>query len=392
MEVQDERAIGSSGRSFRRRGIFILMIGVLALMLGLGGTYYSWALQKYTITPGGEASVAAPAPAPAAESQGHGQAAPTQAPHAAVAPPATSSVPGEAGQVPPGHPPAGTTQAPAAAHEPAAGHAAPAGAHDAAAGAHGGGHGPTLPEISPVPGVTFVETMINLMEHELHGRFWGWRPNDIVVGQFTDNMNNYQLGVLEAIRFTTGRLKDSLTRMGDADTYDPDLEKALHLFMNSATSFWFPSAESCYGEAVDLLKAFVEKLKTGKRSFYYRKDNLVSLISSYKDLLGNVNKSLVDGSVSYWKSDDYFYYAKGIAHVYYEILRVVRVGYQPQLASTLYGIDIIDTMLHELSRTEEMDPWLVLNADLDSFFANHRANLNGPLSEVAHLMVVTSQL
>jgi len=301
-------------------------------------------------------------------------------------------VPGEAGQVPPGHPPAGTTQVPAPAHEPAAGHAAPAGAHDAAAGAHGGGHGPALPEISPIPGVTFVETMINLMDHELHGRFWGWRPNDIVIGQFTDNMNNYQLGVLEAIRFTTGRLKDSLTRMGDADTYDPDLEKALHLFMNSATSFWFPSAESCYGEAIDHLKAFVEKLKTGKRSFYYRKDNLVSLISSYKDLLGNVNKSLVDGSVGWWKSDEYFYYAKGVAHVYYEILRVVRVGYQPQLASTLYGIDIMDTILHELSRVEEMSPWIVLNANLDGWFANHRANLNAPLSEVAHLMVVMSQL
>ncbi len=154
--------------------------------------------------------------------------------------------------------------------------------------------------------------MINLMNHELHGRVLGWRPNDLIIGRFTDNINNYQLGVLEAIRFTTGRLKDSLTRMGDADTYDPDLEKALHLFMNSATSFWFPSAESCYEEAVDHLKTFVEKLKTGKRSFYYRKDNLVSLISSYKDLLGNVNKSLVDGTVSWWKSDDYFYYAKGL--------------------------------------------------------------------------------
>ena len=89
--------------------------------------------------------------------------------------------------------------------------------------------------------------MINLMNHELHGRVLGWRPNDIIIGRFTDNINNYQLGVLEAIRFTTGRLKDTLTRMGDADTYDPDLEKALHLFMNSASSFWFPSAESCYG-------------------------------------------------------------------------------------------------------------------------------------------------
>ena len=380
MEVQVERAIHRSGRSFRRRAVFIGVIGAL-LLLGLSGAPNSWALQKYTIAPGESAGVAPsgaqPTTAQPAGDAGHGPAAPAPAPHGAAVPPATSSVPGTAG-----HSPA------APAHEPAVGHAAPAGAHGAAAGAHG----PSLPEISPIPGVTFVETMINLLDQELHGRVLGWRPNDIVMGRLTDNINNYQLGVLEAIRFTTVRLKDSLTRMGDADTYDPDLEKALHLLMNSATSFWFPSAENSYGEAVDCLKAFVQKLKTGKRSFYYRKDNLVALIANYRDLLGNVNKSLVDGSVSWWSSDDYFYYAKGIAHVYYEILRVVRVGYQPQLATTLYGIDIIDTMLHELGRVEHMDPWIVLNADLDSFFANHRADINAPLSEVAHLMVVMSQL
>lgn len=234
--------------------------------------------------------------------------------------------------------------------------------------------------------------MIKLMDYELHGRFLGWRPNDLIVGQFTDNINNYQLGVLEALRFTTIRLKDSLTRMGDADTYDPDLEQALNLLMNSATKFWFPSAESSYGEAVDHLKAFVEKLKTGKRSFYYRRDNLVLLLSSYKDLLGNVNKTLVASDVSWFKTDDYFYYAKGVGHVYYEILRVARVGYKNQLASTMYGIDMMDEVLHELSRVEKIEPWLVLDADLGGFFANHRANLNAPFSEAAHLLGVLSQL
>ncbi len=62
MEVQDERARDCNGRSFRRRGIFILVIGVLALMLGLGGTcYYSWALQKYTIAPGERQGLPSPA-------------------------------------------------------------------------------------------------------------------------------------------------------------------------------------------------------------------------------------------------------------------------------------------------------------------------------------------
>ncbi|MGQ9750232.1 DUF2333 family protein [Desulfosoma sp.] len=257
-------------------------------------------------------------------------------------------------------------------------------------------HRVVLPQISPTPGVTFVETMIGLMEHELKGRFLGWRPNDLILGRFTDNINNYQLGVLEAMRFTTLRLKDSLTRMGEADTYDRDLEDALNLFMNKATLFWFPSAETSYGEAVEHLKKFLEKLKTGRRSFYYRVDNLLSLLKTYGDLLGNVNKSLIidrypDGRpVSWFAVDDYFYYAKGVGHVMYEILKVCRVGFYEQLV-TLDAVDIMDEILHELHRAEQMDPWIVLDGDLDGFLANHRANLNAPFSEVAHLITIVSR-
>lgn len=278
---------------------------------------------------------------------------------------------------------------------PAAEHGVPAAEHAGEAAGHGE-HGVVLPEISPIAGVTFVETAIALMEFELHGRFLGWRPNDLVIGRFTDNINYFQLGVLEAMRFTTLRLKDSLTRMGEADTYDPDLEDALNLFMNKATLFWFPSAETSYAEAVEHLKTFLTKLKSGRRSFYYRTDNLLALISSYGDLLGNVNKSLAvqtkaDGTlISWFESDDYFYYAKGVAHVLYEILKVVRVGYKDQLI-TIDAIDILDEILHELHNAEAMDPWIILNTDLGGFFANHRANLNAPLSEVAHLMMVMSR-
>lgn len=390
MEVRRERALGHGARPWkRRRSIEFGLIVVLALVLGLSGGYQCWGLQRHTLAPG-DTSVAAPS----AEAT---SAAATPSPAGAPVPhsPATAATPAPLHEPPK----AAGTHAPAPALPPPVGmdqtHAPP-GAHDAgghgAAEGHGEAHGPALPEISPIPGVTFVETMISLMEHELKGRFLGWRPNDIIIGKFTDNINNYQLGVLEALRFTMLRLKDSLTRMGDADTYDPDLEKAQHLLMNSATLFWFPSAENSYQEAVDHLKSFLNKLKTGKRSFYYRKDNLVALINSYRDLLGNVNRYLIVGGISWFQADDYFYYAKGVAHVYYEILRVVRVGFQPQLATTLYGIDIMDEMLHELHTAEQIDPWIILDSNLGGFFANHRANLNAPLSEVAHLMVVMGQL
>ncbi len=365
------RMPGARFRVLRFSAIIILLVAGAAV-------HESWALQRHSLLPerSGQQQVSPGAPAasdPAAQGAAQGE---------------------HAGQQPQGPPPgAAATGEPHGTAAPAPGHAvepSPEAPHAEAAHDAHDAHGPALPEISPTPGVTFVETMIKLMDYELNGRFLGWRPNDIIVGRFTDNVNHYQLGVLEAIRFTTLRLKDSLTRMGDADTYDPDLELAVNLLMNRATLFWFPSAETSYNEAIQHLKAFVEKLKGGKRTFYYRVDSLKLLLASYKDLLGNVNRSLIVSPVSMFKTDDYFYYAKGIAHVYYEILKVVRVGYEKQLASTMNGLEMMDEILHELHRVEETNPWLILDSDLDGFFANHRANLNAPLSEVTHLLGILS--
>jgi len=266
-------------------------------------------------------------------------------------------------------------------------------AHAPEAAARGEAHGEDrveLPEISSIPGVTFVDTLIKLMDYELHGRMLGWRPNGIMICRLTDNVNNYQLGVLEAVRFTTLRLKDSLTRLGEADTYDPDMEQAVNEFMINAASWWFPSAESSYSQAIEHLKKFKTKLEKGQRSFYYRRDTLVALLSTYKDQIGNVNRTLVM-PVGWGKSDAHFYYAKGVAHVYYEILRVCRVGFKNQLA-TMHAADIMDEVLHELLIAEKIDPWIVLDFGFSGFFANHRANLNAPLSEAAHLLAVLSVL
>jgi hypothetical protein len=372
---------------------WLLIIVFCCLMVGLSAPR-GWALQRHTL-PGQQSKAelrSGAAEAPTTPEQTTSQPTP-----GLTSPQGIETGPGPA----PG---------PGQAHGPATAPAVqlPGEKHEALPATKDGGHGPEaekglhaehgvkLPEISPIPGVTFVETMIKLMNYELHGRFLGWRPNDLIIGRFTDDINNYQLGVLEAVRFTTFRLKDSLTRMGDADAYDRDLESALNLFMNRATLLYFPSAESSYDEAIDHLKKFLNKLETGQRNFYYRVDNLLSLIAVCKDLLGNVNRSLVmanhaDGTPVRWtENDDYFFYAKGVAHVLYEILKVVRVGFKAPL-DTLRANEIMDEVIHELHRVELMDPWIILNSDLDGFMANHRANLNAPLSEVAHLLTVMSQ-
>ena len=283
-----------------------------------------------------------------------------------------------------------THAAPAAHGDEQSEHAAAdhgAGGHDE----HGGHHGPALPEISPIPGVTFVEVLINLMDNELNGRLFGWRPNDITVGQITDDVNEFQLGVLEAVRHATRLLKEDLSRLGEADAYDRDLEAALNLLMNKATLFWFPSAENSYNEALDHLRNFKRKLETGERSFFYRTDSVKKICAIFEDFLGNVNKDLIRSGVSWFKVDNSFYYAKGASHVIYELMRVVRVGFEYQL-QVMDAADFLDVILHELYVVENLHPWIILDGALDGWVANHRANLNAPLSEATHLFGIVSRL
>ena len=247
------------------------------------------------------------------------------------------------------------------------------------------------PISSEIAGVAFTEKLIELLNYELNERFWGWRPNDLLVGRLTDNVNEFQLGTLEAVRYTAIKLKESLTRFGDADAYDPHLVEAVNLLMNRADQFWFPSTESQYKEAVKELQGFLENLKQGKSRFYYRTDNLLSLIASYKDLLGNCHENLVketepDGSrVSYFRADNYFYYSQGVTHVMYEILKTVRVGFVAQL-QTIDAVALMDKIVEDLKRASECTPWLITNSRDDDILANHRYNLAASISSALHNM------
>ena len=247
------------------------------------------------------------------------------------------------------------------------------------------------PAPSEIAGVAFTEKLTELLDYELNGRFWGWRPNDLLIGRFTDNVNEFQLGALEAIRYTAIKLKENLTRFGDADSYDPHLVEAVNLLMNRADQFWFPSTESQYKEALKKLQEFLGDLKQGKSRFYYRTDNLLSLVASYKDLLGNCHENLVketepDGSrVSYFKADNYFYYSQGVAHVIYEILKTVRVGFVEQL-QTIDAVALMDKIVENLKRASECAPWLITNSLDDGILANHRYNLAASISGAVHNM------
>jgi hypothetical protein len=244
------------------------------------------------------------------------------------------------------------------------------------------------PPLAPVtsdrrPGIATTEAIIEVLEYELRGRWWGWRPNDLI--QITDNVQNYQLGVLEVSRRSVVALSERMSRTGSTALYDPNLEMAMNWIMVKAESFWFPSAESKYKETITDMQAYVNRLERGTATFYTRTDNLIPLLASFEDLLGSCDEILLkmkedDGKkVSRFKVDDYFYYSKGVIESMLTILEAVREDFNKTLDARR-SVEIIDHAIYSLKKGKEVNPWIVFNSKLGSIFANHRSNLAGPVS------------
>jgi hypothetical protein len=263
-------------------------------------------------------------------------------------------------------------------------HGTPGEGHgDAGADAHGDGHGHGTIEISDVRGVTFVMATIAPMKHELEERFYGWRPNDII--RPADNVKNYQLGVLEVTRRTVEALTERISRTGSAQAFDHDLERARNNLMINASDYMLPSAESSYTEALEALERYRAKLENGAAPFYTRTVNLIPLLTAYENLLGSCDDNLVkakedDGrDVSWFRADDYFYYAEGVAHAMHTILQAVAVDFETVIESRR-GTDVLHHAIEALHHATVIKPWIILDGAPDGFTANHRANLAAPIS------------
>jgi hypothetical protein len=247
-------------------------------------------------------------------------------------------------------------------------------------------HAPTAPKVTVEPkptGVAFVEAIVEPIEYELKKRFWGWRPNDIA--NVTDNINYFQLGVLEVTRRATVQLAERISRTGSTDSFNRHLENAMNGLMINADRFWFPSPESKYKESLESLETYRKQLLAGKASFYTRADNLIPLLAAFEDLLGSCDENLVktkeaDGSsVGFFTCDNYFYYAKGVASAMVPILKAVHHDFTPMLDSR-HGSQLLHHALLSCQRAASLNPWLVTNSSLDGILANHRANMAAPIS------------
>jgi hypothetical protein len=247
----------------------------------------------------------------------------------------------------------------------------------------------TTPAKQKPKGIAFVEATISVLDYELNKRFWGWRRNDIL--RLTDNVENTQLGVLEVVRRSSVALAERISRYGPTDVIDNNLENAMNWFMIKPDHYWLPSPEAKYNDGLKELRAYAQKLERGEARFYVRADNLIPLLLSFADLMGSCDENLVrkkeeDGSpVSWFKVDDYFYYAKGVATAMGKILQAVEAEFSDVLEGR-HGIDLLDHAIDACQVASELDPWLVTDAAPDGILANHRANMAAPVSRARHFL------
>lgn len=242
----------------------------------------------------------------------------------------------------------------------------------------------TEAEEDRVVGVTFVKALIQPLDYELNDRFYGWRPNDIF--DFTDNVNSFQLGVLEVTRRTVDKLAENISRTGSTAAFDKHLENARNTcFVVEAERYWFPSPEWKYSDGLEELEAYAKKLKKGEASFFTRADSLIHLLVEYEHVLGSCDDNLVkskegDGSpVSFFQADEYFYYAKGVSSAITTMLEAIEEDFH----KTLERRNCLAELHHAIESCQHanhIDPLIVTNSDLSGIIANHRANLAAHIS------------
>jgi hypothetical protein len=255
---------------------------------------------------------------------------------------------------------------------------------------------PQPPKTAPlekIKGIPFTKALAKIMDDQVNKSLFGWRPNTILFGKLglTDNVNNLQLGVLEVARRTAIVLNENMTRFAVTESHNIQVNEAMNFLMVSPDKYWFPSASGKYREAIQDLEMYAEDIRLGRSPFYTRVDNLMALFSHYRDILGSCYYNLVKdteaggGSVSSFKTDDYFYFSRGVALSMADMLEAVKEDFHDELQKKNTHKLLEDT-IHALHAASHLSPWLVTNGAKDGILANHRANMSTYIGEAEHLV------
>ena len=118
-----------------------------------------------------------------------------------------------------------------------------------------------------------------------------------------------------------------------------------------------------------------------------RNVELIRLFQVWSDLLGDAHANLLREDASFFRTDDYFYHAQGLAHVMHHLLLAVDARVRDRLRRPARRARRSSTRAAEsLGRAAAMKPVVVIDGSSDGLFANHRRNLDVYLVDARQLI------
>lgn len=262
-----------------------------------------------------------------------------------------------------------------------------------------------------VVGATTTATLIQVTETLLE-KPGGYLTNDVTPpGVYLDNIPNWEFGVLVQVRDLSRAFRENFSRSQSQSTEDPDLiiaEPNLH-FNND--SWLFPPTESEYGEAIDRLYAYMNRIADPAvvdAQFFARADNLSSWLLNVESRLGSLSQRLsasvgqarintdvagegnatqstpVGAEVSvrtpWLEIDDVFYEARGATWALMHFLRAVEIDFAPVLEDK-NATASLRQIIRELEASQRTVFFpVILNGSGFGIFANHSLTMANYIS------------
>jgi hypothetical protein len=242
-------------------------------------------------------------------------------------------------------------------------------------------------------GYAYSTTLIEVSDTLLH-KPGGFMTNDVFPPTvIMDNIPNWELGALIALRDATTALRNNISRSQTQSREDPDLAKGEPFFYFDHKSWQLPSSESEYEKGVEHLHAYRERLMKRDANFYARADNLRQYLEILEKRLGDYSNRLsastgtappsatgerpaVGLSKTPWlKIDDVFFEARGYTWVAMHVLKSIEFDFRDILGNKTAVVSL-QQIIRELEdgQARYLSP-MILNGSGFGLFANYSLTL-----------------
>ena len=276
---------------------------------------------------------------------------------------------------------------------------------------------------SIVAGYTVTTALIEVGDTLLH-KSGGYLANDVTPPSvFVDNIPAWEFGALEMMRDLALAMRKDFSRSQSQSVENPLLVQAQPKLNIDHRSWLLPSAESQYGEALELLRQYRNELgdrNIDSSQFYTRADNLRDWLKQVEKRLGSLSQKLSASvgtevlntdlagdpqahqstptqakrltKTSWFKLDDNFYEARGASWALLHFLKAIEHDFADVLAKKNATVSL-QQIIRELEATQQT-VWspMILNGSGFGALANHSLVMANYISRANAALIELTEL